>query len=167
MSGWSRSTKPSANTLIPAGDIYGVTSDEATATQGIAQSGWVHRKVVGTRVQYETLVAMKQGPTEAADDTQFPDFRVVFTTQPLSQTVAAPAGFTVSVVATTAPAGGTLSYQWSNSPDGVTFTPVGGATSASLVVADSTGLNNYRYRCAVAVTSGDTVNSGVATITVT
>jgi len=56
----------------------GGTGSVATAALGSEQSkvtsaGWVLRKVVGNRVQYETLVAMKTISSDANDDSQFPE----------------------------------------------------------------------------------------------
>ena len=171
MSGWNRTNKPIVfdNTLASDGSqIFGVDATEAAATHGVASPGWVVRKVVGSRVQYETLVAMKQGPDEVSDNTQFPNNRIDITLQPLSQTVAAPAAVTFTVAAETDPAGTAITYQWQISTNGGgSFGDIGGATSASLVLANSTGLNNNQYRCNVASTGAVTVTSAAAILTVT
>ena len=73
MSGWSRTVKPSADKTIPEGEIFGVDTDEISQTDGPAHVGWVRRKEVGSRVVYETLVAMKSPPIDdGSDDTEFP-----------------------------------------------------------------------------------------------
>jgi len=64
MSAWSKSEKPVV-TGIPASEIYMVDEAECAATPGIAQPGWVRRKVQGSRVVYETLVAMADAATDA------------------------------------------------------------------------------------------------------
>jgi hypothetical protein len=64
MSAWSKSEKP-VITGIPASEIYMVDEAEVAATPGIAQPGWVRRKVQGSRVVYETLVAMAAPATDA------------------------------------------------------------------------------------------------------
>jgi len=58
-----------------AAEVFGVDVAEMAVTKGPAHAGWVKRKQVGSRVVYETLVAMsKNGITgDANDDTQFPD----------------------------------------------------------------------------------------------
>lgn len=80
MSAWSKSEKP-VITGIPASEIFMVDEAECAATDGIAQPGWVRRTTVGSRVKYETLVAMADAATDAEyeaaggadDDTEFPD----------------------------------------------------------------------------------------------
>lgn len=79
MSAWSKSVKPVV-TGIPAAEIFMVDEAECATTAGIAQPGWVRRKVDGSRVRYETLVAMADAATDAeyvaaggaVDDTEFP-----------------------------------------------------------------------------------------------
>jgi hypothetical protein len=79
MSAWSKSVKP-VITGIPAGEIFMVDEAECAQTAGIAQPGWVRRKVDGSRIRYETLVAMADPATDAeyvasggaVDDTEFP-----------------------------------------------------------------------------------------------
>ena len=93
MSGWSRTTKPSADKTIPEAEIFGVDGDEIAQTEGPAHVGWVHRKEIGTsRVVYETLVAMKTPPVEdSGDDTEFPGGITTTTTAaPTTTTTAAP-----------------------------------------------------------------------------
>ena len=66
MSAWSKSVKP-VIPGIPASEIFMVDEAECAATDGIAQPGWVRRTTVGSRVKYETLVAM----ASAATDTEY------------------------------------------------------------------------------------------------
>jgi hypothetical protein len=171
MSGWSRTTKPSANTVIPANQIFGVDVGEAAAVPGIASPGWVSRRLVGTRVLYETLVAMKTGPDEVSDDTEIADFRIVITTQPASITRAAAAASVFTVAAVSAPVGATLTFQWQVSTDlGVSFanSVASGNTTATLTNATSTGLNNNQYRCVISTSGGAlNVTSAPAILTVT
>jgi hypothetical protein len=58
-----------------AAQVFGVNDAEMAVTNGPAHAGWVKRKQIGSRVVYETLVAMsKNGITgDANDDSQFPD----------------------------------------------------------------------------------------------
>lgn len=75
MSGWSRTTKPSADKTIPEAEIFGVDADEMSQTDGPQHAGWVRRREIGaSRVVYETLVAMSQPPIDLTsdDDTEFP-----------------------------------------------------------------------------------------------
>ena len=171
MSGWSRTTKPAANTVIPANEIFGVGADEAAATAGIASPGWVSRRLVGTRVLYETLVAMKTGPVEVADNTQFPNFKVNITQQPASISRAAAAASSFTVVATTTPTGGVLTYQWQVSTNGGTSfanSVATGNTTATVTNATSTGLNGNQYRCIVGADGGAvSVTTTPAILTVT
>lgn len=167
MSGWSRTTKPSADTTIPSAEIFGVDTGEVAANVGIAQGGWVRKRTVGTRTLYETLVAMKSGPTETADDADIRDFRIVITSNPQNLSVAAPAPAVFTVVAETAPTGGTLTYQWEVSTNGGGSWANAASTTATLTLANSTGLNNNRYRCVISVAGGVSVTSAAAILTVT
>ena len=81
------STKPSADLLKPLLDIYGVDKAEMAQTPGPQHGGWVYRHTfnggtAGTRVRYETLVAMKNPPVDsnADDDTEFPGALTTTTT---------------------------------------------------------------------------------------
>ena len=104
MSGWPRTTKPSADTTISAGDIYGVDRNEIAVTEGIAQTGWVKRTTVGSRVKHEVLVAMKTPPTEDnADDSVLPDTVLAIATQPADDESASGSAVTFTVVATATP----------------------------------------------------------------
>src|ERR1035437_9500941 len=73
------------------------------------------------------------------------------TTPPANVTVCAPSGTSFDVTATNA-----LTYQWQVSTDnGVTWNNVvnggiyGGATTATLNISNTTGLNGNQYRCVV------------------
>lgn len=94
-------------------------------------------------------------------------------TQPAPSTVTAPAAASFTVAATTND-GGTLSYQWQLSTNGgTTYTNISnggvysGATTVTLDLSDSTGLNGNRYRVRISSTGGaPTVNSNGALLTV-
>jgi len=64
MSAWSKSVKP-VITGVPASEIFMVDEAEVAATPGITQPGWVRRTTVGSRIKYETLVAMADPATDA------------------------------------------------------------------------------------------------------
>lgn len=174
MSGWSRTTKPSADTTISAGDIYGVDRNEIAVTEGIAQTGWVKRTTVGSRVKHEVLVAMKTPPTEDnADDSVLPDTVLAIATQPADDASATGSAVSFTVAATATPTA-TISYQWQeDSGSGfANITDAGvysGATTDTLAISDNTGLDTYQYR--VVVSAADTgaadVTSTAATLTET
>lgn len=94
-------------------------------------------------------------------------------TQPTPVSVTAPAVASFTVAATTND-GGTLSYQWQVSTNGgTTFTNVSnggvysGATTVTLSISDSTGLDGNRYRARVTSTGGSpAVNSTAVLLTV-
>ena len=175
MSGWSRTTKPSADKTIAANTIFGVDRNEIAVTKVPSHVGWVKRTTVGQRVKTEVLVAMKTPPVEDnADDTVFPDTVITFTAQPEDITVTAPAPAAFSVTATASPAA-TLTYQWQFSGNGGTSwtniaaggTDYSGQLTANLTVNDSTGGDGLLYRCVVTGTNtGATLASDPATLTV-
>lgn len=94
-------------------------------------------------------------------------------TPPASFSATAPAGHTFTVSATRSPAVGTLAYQW-QVDTGSGFANVtnagvySGATTASLAISDSTGLDGNDYRVIVSLTgvTATPVTSSVATLTV-
>jgi len=183
MSGWSRTVKPSADTTIPANQIFGVDENEMAVTKGPQHAGWVRRRTVGSRVLYETLVAMSTPPVEDnADDTVFPDTVITITSQPVNKTTTAgTAEATLFAVTATASPAATLTYQWQQSVDaGATFAninPAGGVftgvTSPTLGVnagmaATSSTYNAAQFRCVITGTNtGATVTSTARTLTVT
>lgn len=80
---------------------------------------------------------------------------ITINTQPANSSVTAPAAANFTVAATTND-GGALSYQWQISTDGgLNFSNVSnggvysGATTATLAISNSTGLNTRRYRALV------------------
>jgi hypothetical protein len=158
---------------------FGVDTTEAAAANGMSHAGWVIRTEGSGgragRVHYETLVAMGS-MTGDAEDTAFPDYRIVISSQPQDSEEAdgAPASFTV--VAASVPAGATLSYQWQvdGGPGSQTFANVAntgvyqsanGNTSATLSISDNSTLEDNVYRVLVYVDGGYTVTSANATLT--
>lgn len=99
---------------------------------------------------------------------------ITISAQPPNRSVAAPTGTTFTVTASTNDGGG-LSYQWQVSTNGgssysnVTNTGVySGATTATLTISNSTGLNTYRYRVLVSsslTAPTATSNAGILTVT--
>lgn len=98
---------------------------------------------------------------------------VTISAQPPNRSVTAPAATTFTVTASTSD-GGSLSYQWQISTDaGATYSNLanggvyGGATTATLSISNSTGLNSRRYRVVISSTGGAasvTSNAGVLTV---
>lgn len=174
MSGWSRTTKPSADTTISAGDIYGVDRNEIAVTEGISQTGWVKRTTVGSRVKHEVLVAMKTPPTEDnADDSVLPDTVISISAQPADDESASGSAVTFSVDAAGTPTA-PLSYQWQVSTNGVSiFANLSDAgvytdtTTDTLSISDNTGLDTNQYRVVVSAanTGAADVTSDAATLT--
>lgn len=171
MSGWSRTTKPSADTTIPANQIFGVDGNEIAVTEGPAHTGWVRRRTVGSRVLFETLVAMKTPPTEDnADDTVFPDTIITITSQPAASSEATGSATSFAVVASASPTA-TLTFQWQvdtgsgfgNVTEAGVYSNV---TTATLSISDNTGLDGNLYRCVVTGTNtGATATSNSALLT--
>lgn len=99
---------------------------------------------------------------------------ITISAQPPNRSVAAPTGTTFTITAATNDSG-TLSYQWQISTDaGVTFGNLSnggvysGATTATLTISNSTGLNGRRYRCLVSSSlTAPTATSNSGTLTVT
>lgn len=171
--------------------VYGVDVYEAQAAlntpQKVAHAGWVgvHTYIDchgNYRVKSETLVAMSGITTgtaavgtsygDAADDAQYQDFSITFTTQPSNRTgILTTANTTFAVVASVDPSA-TLSYQWQYASSvGAAYTNLsnGGiysnVTTATVGIASTTVTanrpNGFYYR-AVATTNTD---AGYATST--
>jgi hypothetical protein len=54
-------SKPKYLNTADKAECYGADNAEVTASAGVNSEGWVLRKVVGSRTQFETLVAMSSG----------------------------------------------------------------------------------------------------------
>ena len=147
--------------------------------KGIKTPGWtkVSSKTVDGQVRNfaEVLVAMSVASAtsgDAADDLAVADADFVVTTQPVAQTVVAPAAVSFTVVVD--PATG-ATYQWQVQTAGAgAYVNVGpaaaytGATTATLAISNSTGLNKNRYRViALNDTGTASVTSKGAQLTVT
>ena len=166
--------------------IYGVDENEAASVINtqykVAHAGWVgvHTYVDmhgNLRVKSETLVAMSgisTGTTaygsfgDANDDTQLPDRFISISVQPQSASVGVGTTVTFSVTAAATPSAA-LSYQWqkSTTAGGTTFANIGGATSASVSIANTNTANNgFLYRVAITAAGGASKTSDSATLTV-
>ena len=176
--------KPTADVLKQPTDIYGVDLVEVASTAGIAAPGWVHRRTVGTRVLHETLVAMKNPPTENnADDTKYPDTLLVFTSSPANTSVLATATATFGPVAVSSTPSATIAWSWEVSTNsGTSWATVSNgvsgtvtysnATTATLSVATTTtAASGFQYRAIATATVGaapaGSKTSSAATLTVT
>jgi hypothetical protein len=169
MPAWSRTVKPVISTIDPD-DIYGVDKTEQGITAGVAAPGWVRRRVVGTRVIHEVLVAMKNPPTEDNDDdTEFPEMTITFTTQPSAASLVAGTADadlfgTVEAEASDEEYAGTITYSWEMSDDdGETWVAVEAAdfeTEATATLGSNSntdsGYDGYLFRAKAIDSDGDT-----------
>ena len=147
-----------------------------------------------TRHKAEVLVAMSKnfasnstgflfadtGSFDAADDTVAADYLLYFTVQPSNVVdyLANLSGANVTVVAASEPTGAAITFQWSradnsaNAAAGI-FTNlsnagvISGATSATLYISNTSGLNGNVLRCTISGPGGaDSNTSDQATITI-
>ena len=180
-----------ANTVVKsakgAGNVvvgqFGVSSAEIQAanqnrTGHPQHSGWVLRHegrgLKAGRVWYETLVAMNTITSDAnnGEDTYFPDYALVISTQPTSNNFASAKDLTFTVAASSVPSGATVAYQWQkyvtgnsswvNIPDTVGY--YSGNGSATFTANNLTANGNV-FRALVSATGANSVTSGSATIT--
>lgn len=73
--GTGYTSTPTVTLLGNNGSGTGTVAVAALASEqsGVTSAGWVLRKTVGSRTQYETLVAMKSISSDASDDSQLPE----------------------------------------------------------------------------------------------
>ena len=173
-----KSAKGSGNVVV--GQFLANTAEIRAANQAGAghppHAGWVLRHegrgLKAGRVWYETIVAMGSAKSDASDDTYFPDYTIVISTQPSSNNFATPKDLTFTVAATSVPTGATLSYQWQkyvtgnsawvNIPDTVGYYSGNGAATFT---ANNLAANGNVFRAVVSTTGANSVTSGSATIT--
>lgn len=148
-------------------------------------AGWV-RRIVGTggragRVQYESLVAMRNITGDAADDSVLPDYAIVIGTQPTaaSGNSAANESVTFTVASSTTPSGGTITFLWQYTTDPgntetwattAAVTGLSGQTSNTLTVntasfASGSG-DGTLFRVVLSATGAPSVTSDSAELTV-
>ena len=101
-------------TVQSIGKVFGVDVAEATANNEIP--GWVYTNVYtdmhgNPRRKSEVLCTLATITTDA-EDTVYPDVKIVIGTQPSNATVGAGNTASFTVVATTLPTGGTILYRW-------------------------------------------------------
>jgi hypothetical protein len=157
-------SKPKWLSAADKAKAFFVSTEEAqlatNKAKGISGAGWylLNTKVTSdgqTRELAECLVALSVANAtagDAADDTKVADVEFAFTTQPVAASVTAPAAASFSVVVSV-PSGAT--YQWQSKTGNAAFANVAnagvfsGATTATLAISNSTGLNGVMYRCVV------------------
>ena len=155
---------------------FGVDTSEAQAARAgantkAAHAGWVLRTAGSGgragRVQNEVLVAMGSMSGDA-EDAVFPDYKILITTQPLSNTANATSQATYRVVATSAPTGATLSYLWTyaNGDAIATNANVGVKTAANLVINTAVQSTNASFKVTISATGAANLVSSNATLTI-
>ena len=115
--------------------------------------------------------------TTDAEDTVYPDYRLVIDTAPASKTVAINTANTFTIVTTSVPTGATINYRWQRAANAnVTFSDLTNTgtftntTTATLNIANNTiaagggGLSNSIYRCTM---SGPNISANVVTANAT
>lgn len=158
---------------------FGVDTNEQAALQtaGVSRpthAGWVLR-TEGTglragRVTYETLVAMGSmtGDGAGVEDIYMPDYTIVITSQPSSNTTNVSKNLTFTVVATSAPTGATLQYFWQkNDGSWANVTNTTGQyfnNTSPTFTANNVTANGNVFRVMVMTTGANTVYSSNATI---
>ena len=151
--------------------------------RGITGPGWwnfhTYTQSGVTRTKAEFLAVISNPEANSAesqsDDAIAADRGITIGTQPADATAAAPAAATFAVVATLrGAAGGTATYQWEISTDsGANWAAVANAgvysdaTTATLAISNSTGLDGNQYRVVVSAAAAADVTSSAATLTVT
>lgn len=120
-------------TVQSIGKVFGVDVAEATANNEIP--GWVYTNVYtdmhgNIRRKSEVLCTLATITTDA-EDTVYPDVKIVIGTQPSSTSVAAATATTFTVAATTLPTGGTINYRWQR------------AANANVAFSDLTNTGTY------------------------
>jgi hypothetical protein len=135
-------------------------------------AGWVLRHegrgLKAGRVWYETLVAMGSSKSDASDDTYFPDYAIVISSNASSNSSATVGNLNFTVVSSSVPTGASLTYQWQRNNGGWAnvayaagqyFNP----TTATLTANNITANGNV-FRVMVMTAGGNTVFSSNATI---
>lgn len=154
---------------------FGVDANEISSMQTTnhpPHAGWVLR-TEGTglragRVTYETLVAMGSMTGDGADDTYIPDYTIVVTSQPVSNTFATRQNITFTVAASSLPPGATLQYFWQRNTG--TWANVANTAgqyfnnTSPTFTANNVTANGNVFRVMIMTAGGNTVFSSNATI---
>lgn len=156
-----------------------------TKAKGITGPGWwlyeQYKNAAGTiRHKAECLIPMKVTAVASGDrvndagiDTAG-TYDITLTTKPVARSVTAPAATTFAVVAAISAGGGALSYQWQKSTtvNGNVYANITnagvytGATTATLAISNSTGLNGFKYHVIVSATNAVSETSPAVKLTV-
>lgn len=161
---------------------FGVSVTEAQQAENIAKGistpGWTkHTQYTNAqgviRNKSEVLVAFGGDITsDSTDDTVVVDRTVTITTAPVGRGVTAPESTSFTVVASVTPTA-PATYKWqTNGGSGTAYTDIAddavysGATSETLTISDSTGLNGYKYRVVVGAEGATSKTSSGVTLTV-
>lgn len=157
---------------------YGVDGNEIAAGGGkTAHTGWVLRTTGqggrSGRIFDEVLVA--GGISGDAEDTSFPDYTLLITTNPAanSGSISGNITRTFSVAASSTPSGASLSYLWYYSTDNATFNTTAAVsgftnqTTATLSANIATLGANVWVKAVVSATGAASVNSTAAKFTAT
>lgn len=150
--------------------------------RGVTGPGWwnfhTYDQSGVTRTKAECLAVISNPEANSAesqaDDAIAADRGITIDNQPQAASVTAPAAAQFVVAASLrGAAGGTATFQWAVSTDsGANFANVAdggvysGATTNTLDISDSTGLDTYQYRVVVSATGAADVTSDAATLTV-
>jgi len=157
----------------------------AARAKGIDGPGWwlyKSRKDSSGAIRHyaEKLVPMRATAISAGDrindaniDVAPESYVLSFTAGPVAHSVTAPAATTFGVTAAISTGGGAISYQWQVAPStSKSFTSItnagvySNATTATLSISDSTGLNGKKYRCVIVAANATAVTSDYAVLTV-
>lgn len=135
-------------------NIAGAVASTYTVTPTLAENGY----------RYKVIVSAQCGSTTSNAALLSVNASPAISTQPSSATVCAGSSNTFSVTGT----GGGLTYQWQESTNGgVTFTNIGGATSATYVLSGITiAQNNNQYQVIINGSCPGTATSTAAILTV-
>ena len=156
----------SSVTLNSGGSGYTSTPTVAAVT-GITNATFA--AAVGGRagrVQSETLVAGGSITGDGSDDSIFPDYRIVITTQPQDSEESTGNQVFFYVTAATVPTGGTIYYQWQQSGANISDGGVyANSQTAILDISDNTDLDGNTFGVVLYVTGANTVVSANATLT--
>ena len=150
--------------------------------RGVTGPGWwnfhTYTQSGVTRTKAECLAVISNPEANSAesqaDDAIAADRGITIDNQPQDASVTAPAAASFVVAASLrGAAGGTATFQWQLSTDsGANFADItnGGvysdATTSTLAISDSTGLDGNQYRVVVSATGAADVTSSAATLTV-
>lgn len=155
--------------------MYGVDKGEMRAVRTgkvarPAHAGWVLKRTKGTRIMYETLVAMKS-ITSDSENTSFPTYALTYVVQPANSTVNASSASAnqafVSASPVSVPNGATLTYYWqrwngsafANVTANATYANV---TNTVLVISANTLATNTDIVRLVVATANSVIANNVA-----